>query len=903
MPAIRRTWRAVWDLLVGVAAAVLAFGAVPGVLAGFVGTPVPSHWSRRDVLSLHGLFDLLALAAWVAWAACAWPLLRSVVIRVRARDALADGAPAGLLWGDRLALRIAAAVLAMAPVSAAGAVTGGAAVSRGPVRPPAAMQPADGAVLGTGTGTGTGTGELISTVTPAGDHSITVGDGDSLSRLAETAYGDGGAWQAIATVNLGRLMSDGRRFVDPNVVQPGWTLSVPRLDSSTLSRSPHDTPQHDSERPDRPAPRSPFGLLLPELAILGTGTIVAGLLARRSRRMQRLRAFVRQEGAGSSEPSTAAADLGRVLSGFENVPVLQNVELAVRMIGSSADAVGDTSTLPPVQLVRAGSDGVEVRFAAPPSPARTPWVPGGPRAWILPASVEHDDLRDEARRHRPWTPILLPLGEDERGSWLLPLTAGARVSMIGPAARPLAHAMVAGAEGWTWHEDLLVTNDPGAVAEATGTLDKRPDGSMYPRVLFTGDPDALPMQARQRCAVLAFGVVEAADVSVFADARAATVHPLGLTVRPHLLDGSWSSAIAELGTFEAGYRISGRRSDMPNGRRPGGRTTPSGGVDRSADRPKGDADGPVGGITPPAPAFRRRHPGAATVRVLSEARPSADPALGLVEPGRAGAIDVRLLTSVPVIHGLPAELAPKRARRATEIVAYLAMHAPNPVTGDRLRTRVLGTADADAASKTLFNTVGAARRALGVGVDGQPLLPPANRSGHYSLSAAVTVDARRCVALLEAGRVAPDHGERVALLQAGLSHLEGEPLSGVLTGFGWWRPEGHERRVADAVVDGTSALVRIAVETRQLDLGRWALERARLVEPYSEVLTRAAMALAAAAGDARRLRREWDECKRQVDELDPGGMPSEATERLYVRLRQHVQRGAPADEPTAVLRV
>ena len=78
-----------------------------------------------------------------------------------------------------------------------------------------------------------------------------------------------------------------------------------------------------------------------------------------------------------------------------------------------------------------------------------------------------------------------------------------------------------------------------------------------------------------------------------------------------------------------------------------------------------------------------------------------------------------------------------------------------PVTGDRLRTRVLGTADADAASKPLFNTVGAARRALGAGPNGTPLLPAATRSGHYRISGAVTVDARRCIAQVEAGRLGP----------------------------------------------------------------------------------------------------------------------------------------------------
>jgi DNA-binding SARP family transcriptional activator len=75
------------------------------------------------------------------------------------------------------------------------------------------------------------------------------------------------------------------------------------------------------------------------------------------------------------------------------------------------------------------------------------------------------------------------------------------------------------------------------------------------------------------------------------------------------------------------------------------------------------------------------------------------------------------------------------------------------------------------------------------------------------------------------------------------------------------------------------------------------VDQARKVEPYSEALTRAAMQVAAAAGDARRLHLEWRECRRQVDDLDPGGTPSDVTERLYVSLR--AQLGAGCTQPTS----
>jgi hypothetical protein len=63
-----------------------------------------------------------------------------------------------------------------------------------------------------------------------------------------------------------------------------------------------------------------------------------------------------------------------------------------------------------------------------------------------------------------------------------------------------------------------------------------------------------------------------------------------------------------------------------------------------------------------------------------------------------------------------------------------------------------------------------------------------------------------------------------------------------------------------------------------------ATAQARLVEPYSEALGRAAMQVAADLGDPDRLRREWQECLRRADELDPGSVPSAATERRYTEL-------------------
>ena len=248
----------------------------------------------------------------------------------------------------------------------------------------------------------------------------------------------------------------------------------------------------------------------------------------------------------------------------------------------------------------------------------------------------------------------------------------------------------------------------------------------------------------------------------------------------------------------------------------------------------------------------------------------------------------------PRLDGLQEELPPNRARRAVELVAYLALHQPDVITSDRLRTRVLGSSDADAAAKTLFNTAYAARRAMGVDEDGDPLFPAGTRHGLYQLSPAGhrRRAARRGARRRGEGAGGPGRGHRLLPRRARL--VEGEPLANALSGYAWWEAEGHGGRVAAVLVDAACVMASLASDAGLFDLARWGLEQARIVEPYSEALSRSAMQVAAAEGDADRLRLEWRECQRRIDALDPGGSPSARTESLYGELSRRVLVGRTA---------
>jgi DNA-binding SARP family transcriptional activator len=139
----------------------------------------------------------------------------------------------------------------------------------------------------------------------------------------------------------------------------------------------------------------------------------------------------------------------------------------------------------------------------------------------------------------------------------------------------------------------------------------------------------------------------------------------------------------------------------------------------------------------------------------------------------------------------------------------------------------------------------------------------------------------------------------IAHYRAALELVEGEPLANALSGYSWWEAEGHGGRIAAVLVDAACSMATLAAEAGHFELAHWGLERARLLEPYSETLSRAAMQLAAAEGDADRLRLEWRECQRRVDALDPGSTPSLRTESLYGELSRRilVDSGRPLAEP------
>jgi DNA-binding SARP family transcriptional activator len=792
----------------------LVFAAIPAVLILIVGDPLSGglghQWSHLDRAGLSAL----TVVAWVSWVACCAQLLRAVVHHVRRGDV---GVPLGAPLTERIAAQIAVGILAFTsvgtPLVMASGVGAGAAMA---VRSHVGAPPHPEGM----------SGSAVDLDRPAVSHYV-VRSGDSLWSIADAHMGDGADWTSIAALNLGRAMADGRHVVDPDLILRGWSLRLPSPSAMT------------DFHPASPAPAGPHGhrsSTLPELLVLGIGSIGCAALARRSRRARQLRQFISIFPGNDDHRSDLALDTDILLSRFAGVPALNSFEAANCQLGRAL-GVGNFSFIDHgVRSICVGPSGVTFWLSTPgqePPSGFTLTADG--RSW----HITHDRLVQKDL-FCPQFPIVLPVGDDEEGTWLVPLRPGTVVPLLGEAAAAMCRAARAVQESWSWADMVSVTDDPvdaGVLVQEQGK--GRDGGKDRIPILFFGDPTSLAPGLAESISVVTTCPVAASDITVLVDRHGASIHPLGRTVRPHLLTSANARLIDEL------VRAPVVPSDT---------SVLNGGPDEaSVPRPREGAE------------------------------------FHAVEFGREpGLVEVKLLTMSPRIVGLREELAPNRARRAVELVAYLALHRPDVVTSDRLRTRVLGSSDADAASKTLFNTATAARRAMGVDANGEALLPAGTRNGHYRVSDEVTVDVQRAAALVAFGNACEDPSLAMAHFRAALDLVEGEPLANALSGYSWWEVEGHGGRIAAILVNAACNMAALAIEAGYFELAQRGIDQARLVDPYSETLSRVAMEVAAAEGDADRLRREWRECQRRVDEVDPGSSPSSRTERLYGELSRKV---------------
>jgi hypothetical protein len=168
------------------------------------------------------------------------------------------------------------------------------------------------------------------------------------------------------------------------------------------------------------------------------------------------------------------------------------------------------------------------------------------------------------------------------------------------------------------------------------------------------------------------------------------------------------------------------------------------------------------------------------------------------------------------------------------MVAYLALHRHEPVTGERLRTRVLVHADVEASTRTLANTASAVRRSLGVDAQG-PRLHPVTSSGLYATHG-LSSDVEVFFTLVARARQLPV-ADAAPLAHEALLLIKGEPLASTLRGFEWFLAEGHAARLARDGEWAALALHHTSLLRGHYELAFWSLQQGLLIDPYSDALS------------------------------------------------------------------
>jgi hypothetical protein len=642
---------------------------------------------------------------------------------------------------------------------------------------------------------------------------------DSLWELAEEHLGDGLRWREIWELNQGRMFPDGRHFLDPNLIRPGWVLAMPANSiglealvpsvppvpvavpapplqeaavpapeappfTPPVTQAPRDSRDPSADTSPADDPDFDATPLLAGSALLAAGVIAC--VSRLRRRQQRGRSPGRLIPMPDAQVARAEVHLRRAAA---HAP-FERVDLALRVLAHCLSG-RKPGPCPAITAVSVGPDAIEILLNEPVSAPAGPFdVDADGRAWTLGSAVPDADLHQIADTQGSPAPALVTVGTIDERSVLVDLEAGARTLLGGDPAD--AEKLL-----WTLATDLATSN--------------RADDL---NVILVGHPPS-GLDALDRVRVIgsletAIDSIEAEAVSLTAalasnrrastlDARVAnpldtitpTVVLVSSAVTPVALDRLLNAAGAHHGLAVVVAGDVGGDFDRelcveddtlivkPVGLRLEPASLPADVLDATGELLQVATDLRPGeqldlDLRPASP----RNTDGLTVGP-SDSPLEFDTAGQPILP--AGHVLVRVLGPVEIVGGKQ----PIDRRRSIELVVYLALH-PDGVDDSRLRTVLWPDA---APTQAAFNeTVSRARRMLGLDPDGvHHLLPVDNR--RYRVGRHVVTDSS----------VLEEHALDGCARDA-LRLVRGLPFEGTDRGYEWSYEEGQAHRLA-ALID------------------------------------------------------------------------------------------------------
>jgi DNA-binding SARP family transcriptional activator len=219
------------------------------------------------------------------------------------------------------------------------------------------------------------------------------------------------------------------------------------------------------------------------------------------------------------------------------------------------------------------------------------------------------------------------------------------------------------------------------------------------------------------------------------------------------------------------------------------------------------------------------------------------------------------------------DAAPNRRRRATELIAYLTLHPG--ASAHEIDEALWPGKRIEKTTRNPF--ISRARQWLGRSPEGEPYLPLVVDGGNYKLRPDVSCDWHDFVRLSQLGLASGPDGS--VALAAALDLVRGRPVLGVDPATYTWA-EADAQEMVSAVVDVSHVLSVTRCDAGDYRGAHEAAARGLLAEPCSELLYRAAICAAAAAGDRDEVERLAARLRHEIALVDPDELLDEVTAGL-----------------------